>query len=173
MKGVILDCFEKLVEKKLDKEKWQEILRKAGMSKFSVFLAVQDYSDEDVLKLVQAACDVLGLSLQELADLFGDFWINDYGAKVYKVYFNKAKTAKDFILNTDHVHQLVTQTIPHATPPRFEYEWEDDNTLIITYKSKRALIEFVIGILKGVAKYYKEKLIITKISDNKVRIIFA
>jgi hypothetical protein len=40
------------------------------------------------------------------------------------------------------------------------------------YKSKRKLIDFMVGLIKGVGKFYKENLKVKKISDDKVEIIF-
>lgn len=40
------------------------------------------------------------------------------------------------------------------------------------YKSHRNLIDFMIGLIKGVGKYYHEELQITKLAANRVRIVF-
>jgi hypothetical protein len=72
----------------------------------------------------------------------------------------------------DKVHQMVTQNIANAHPPRFEYDWKDDQTLIMTYKSNRNLIDFLVGIIKGVGKYYKENLKVMKLGKDKVQIRF-
>ena len=72
----------------------------------------------------------------------------------------------------DYVHATVIKNVPNAQPPRFEYEWLDDKTLIMKYKSRRRLIDFMVGSIKGVGKYYKEDLRVTKLGNDKVKIIF-
>jgi hypothetical protein len=42
----------------------------------------------------------------------------------------------------------------------------------MTYQSSRGLIDFFIGIVKGVGTYYNEKLSIAKLPNNKVEIQF-
>ncbi len=42
----------------------------------------------------------------------------------------------------------------------------------MTYKSKRGLIDFLVGLIKGVGKYFKENLEVTKLGNNKVKIVF-
>ncbi len=77
--------------------------------------------DEIVLKIVQNLCKVANVSLEEVADLFGDYWANVYSQRIYKVFYDEARNAKDFILKLDRVHWLVTRNIPYASPPRFDY----------------------------------------------------
>ncbi len=72
----------------------------------------------------------------------------------------------------DEVHRKVTLNIQNANPPRFDYEWKDEKTLIMTYKSKRNLIEFFIGLIKGVGKYFNEELEVRKLGGNRVEIKF-
>ncbi len=72
----------------------------------------------------------------------------------------------------DRVHKGTTSTLPDAKPPRFEYEFKDEKTLIMKYKSHRNLIEFMVGLLKGVGKFYKEDLRINPLGRDKVEIIF-
>jgi hypothetical protein len=172
MKGVIVDCLRGLVENKFGKEKWKEALELAGFPPKFIPLSNQDIPDEDVLKLVNAVCKVLNITLTQAADAFGDYWVNEYAVRIYRIYY-KPKTAKEFLLNMDKVHQQVTKTMKNASPPRFDYEWKDDKTLIMTYKSKRGLIDFLVGLIKGVGKYYKENLRVMKLGSNKVQIKFG
>jgi hypothetical protein len=73
----------------------------------------------------------------------------------------------------DEVHVMMTATIPNAHPPRFEYQWEGESTLNVTYHSQRNLIDIYIGLVKGVGKFFKEQLIVTKLSQHHVRIKFS
>jgi hypothetical protein len=171
MKGVIPDCLTKLVVSKFGKDKWKQCLEDAKLPANSSFLATADIPDADVLKLVNSVCKVLNLSLDQAADAFGDFWVNEYAVKIYRPYF-KGKSARELLLNMDKVHQTVTQNIANAHPPRFEYDWKDDQTLIMTYKSNRNLIDFLVGVIKGVGKYYKENLKVMKLGKDKVQIRF-
>jgi hypothetical protein len=42
----------------------------------------------------------------------------------------------------------------------------------MTYNSRRGLIDIMIGLIKGVGKYYKENLKVTKLGPDKVEIKF-
>jgi len=92
--------------------------------------------------------------------------------KNYEIFFSGIKSSKDFFLNMDKVHHVTTATIPNAHPPRFDYSWENDKTLIMKYRPPRNLIDFMVGLIKGVGKHFKEDLAISRTADNSVRIVF-
>jgi hypothetical protein len=172
MKGVIVNCLKELVTEKFGKDKWEAALEKAGIEKNASFLATQDVDDGAVLKVVGATCGVLNISLQQAADAFGEHWVCSYAAKVYRPYYQGVTSAKDFLLKMDEVHRISTESIPNAKPPRFEYSWENDKTLIMKYKSHRGMVDFLIGLIKGVGKYFKENLKVSKLSEDKVKVVF-
>ncbi len=172
MKGVIVKCLEELAKEKFGLHKWEKVLAKAGINKNTVFLATSDIDDNCVIKLIKSLCEELNLSLPDIADLFGDYWVNIFAPKIYGIYYKDQKSAKEFLINMDSVHEETTRSMPNAHPPRFEYDWKDKNTMILSYKSKRGLIDLMIGLVKGVGKYYDEDLQINKISEDKLEIVF-
>jgi hypothetical protein len=173
MKGVIANCLKELVVNKFGKDKWEAALATAGLDKDTSFLPTHDVDDAGVLKVVGSVCKVLNISLPQAADAFGEYWVCTYAPRIYKAYYQKATSAKEFLLKMDHVHQLTTERIPNAQPPRFEYTWTDDKTLIMKYKSKRKLIDFMVGRVKGVGKHFKEDLQVSKLGDDSVKILFS
>ncbi len=172
MKGAIINCLQELVVNSFGKDKWETALEKAGFEKHTVFLTIQDIDDASVLKLVGAVCSVINISLPQAADAFGEYWMCTYAPKNYDVFFAGIKSAKDFLLKMDKVHHVTTATVPNAHPPRFDYSWENDKTLIMKYKSPRNLIDFMVGLIKGVGKRFNENLAISRIGENSVRIVF-
>ncbi len=172
MKGVIFKAIEELVQKKLGQETWDEVLKKAGFASRPFYTLVSDIEDEKVLSVIKAICEVSGLSFQEVADLFGEYWMTEFAPRVYRGYFLLTDNARDFLLKMDWVHSEATRRLKDAHPPRFDYEWENDNTLIMTYKSSRGLVDIMIGLIKGVGKKFSEELEVEKIGDNRVKIVF-
>jgi hypothetical protein len=67
----------------------------------------------------------------------------------------------------DKVHTQLTKMIPGAKPPRLIPEDVDDNTLIITYKSKRGLIDYFLGLIEGTGEFFNEK-IESEVLDREV-----
>ena len=172
MKGAIAQCLEDLVKTKFGKDKWEESLVNAGMNKSTFFMPVQNIEDKNVMELINSVCKTLNISQVQAADAFGDHWVNVYAPKLYSMYFKNASSAKELLLNMDHVHDRVTKNIKDATPPRFEYDWKNDKTLIMKYNSQRGLIVFLVGLIKGVGKHFNENLKVTQLGTDKVQVIF-
>lgn len=172
MKGSIICCLQEMVVAKSNTGTWKKIVSGAGMEEGRMFLPTDNVEDKEALALIESACKVLNLSLQEAADAFGRHWMTVYAPNIYKGYFIGSNSARAFLLKMDRVHQMVTRDIAGAHPPRFDYQWEDDKTLVMTYKSSRGLIDIMAGLIKGVGAHYHEELRVEKLSGSKVKVVF-
>ena len=172
MKGVIALCTKELIVKSFGEDKWKKILSDAGLETEPLILPISNVDDSIIMNIVKSGCKILNLTLEQFADAFGDYWINVYSQRMYKTFYSQSKNAKEFLLNMDNVHKLMTKNMEGATPPHFEYETPSDNVLIMKYFSKRGLIDFVVGLVKGVAKYYKEDVNVKKLDNQRVEITF-
>lgn len=172
MKGTIVKCVEELVGTKFGQSKWKECLKKAGLSEGKIYTTMDDVADAEVMQIVNSVPAVSGLSMDQVMDAFGDYWVTVYAPSIYKVYFDKAKNAREFLLNLDQVHTAMTKSIKSANPPHFKYEWKGDKHLIMHYNSGRGLVGLMPGLVRGVAKYYKETLKVHT-EGNAVHIQFA
>jgi len=173
MKGVIVNCLAELVVNKFGRDKWEASLEKAGLDPQLRVLSIQDVDDAAVLKVVESVCDVVGITSAQAADAFGDYWVNEFAPRIYQPYYTGMKTAKDFLLNMDRVHEAATRSIANARPPRFTYEWKDGRTLIMTYHSHRGLVDFLVGLVRGVGRHFNERLTVTRLGADKVQVVFA
>lgn len=173
MKAIIALALKGLIKDKFGDEKWEAVLKNAGIDNEPRLTPISDIDDKVVLDVIGSACKVLDISSVQAADAFGEYWMTEYAPQIFKHYFSAKKNAKEFLLKMDDVHVAVTNTTENARPPRFDYEWEDKNTLIMNYKSDRNLIDIFVGLIKGVGKYYNENLQVSKAGGNKVKVIFA
>jgi hypothetical protein len=162
-----------MVQKRYGRDKWEAILEGAGFPKFQLFTTTGDLPDQRITDLMASSCRVLGHHLQRVFDEFAEYWMCDFGPKVYIAFYDGKKNAKEFLLTMDNVHIVVTNAMANAAPPRFTCEWKNPKTLIMNYDSKRGLIDLMVSFIKGVGKYYKEDLKITKLGADKVEVVFA
>jgi len=173
MKGVILDCLAQMVEKKFGKDAWQNILSESRLDTKTEFSPGRDINDEKTMEIINNTCKVLDLTLEQTAEAFGVYWVNNYALRQYAIYLNRYRSAKDFIKGMDAIHDYTTKTFQNAHPPRFEIEDMDENRIRVTYKSSRNLIDFYIGLVKGVSVYYKTPIKIDKNSSTTVDLTFG
>ena len=173
MKGTIVICLEELVCTKFGQEPWQRALKEAGIKPPRMFMPFEDVDDSAVMKVVQAVCHTLNLSLIQAADAFGEYWVSTYSQKLYGQYYERYTTAREFLLALDSIHVVMTKTMENARPPRFVCEWKDENTLLMRYSSQRDLIDFAVGLVKGIGKFYHENLNVAKLGNDRIQVTFA
>ncbi len=172
MKGTILKCLQEMVESRFGKEEWQSILGGAGFKSAQLFSLSADIDEGKALALFASTAKVLEISAEKAADAFGDYWVNEYASRVYQTIYARHKSAREFLLAMDGVHVMVTESVANARPPRFDFEWQGEKTLLVTYKSKRGLIDLYIGLARGVGKRFDTPLEIQKLNARQVTITF-
>jgi hypothetical protein len=171
MKGTIVKCLEQLVHAKYGEDRWQAILVKSGMPPTTFFSIAEIIPDGDFVKLLEATVTVLEISMEQAMDAFGDFWSTTYAPTIYAAYFKKAKSARDLLLNLDHIHVVMTKAAG-ASPPRFRYEWRGEDHLVMHYDSPRGLVALMPGLIRGVGRYFQESLAVW-VKGNEVHVTFA
>jgi len=172
VKGVILACVKELVQTRFGADKWKEIHEKSEFKGSSSFLAGANVDDSKFFNLLKVCSEVLEVSFDQLLDAFAAHWVLEFAPKMYKTFYTKASSAKEFIKKLDYIHEIVTKTIPDSTPPRYDLEWPSPLKAVITYKSNRGLVGLAGKLLKQVGVYYKTKLNVTDDGKDKITVIF-
>jgi Haem-NO-binding len=171
MKGTIVRCMEELVTTKFGEGKWKESLKKAGIPEWRSFTTFCDVDETEVMRIMEGIAGAASLSMEQLMEAFGEYWCTVYGPNIYVAYFSDAKSARELLLNLDHIHEVMTKSVRFACPPRFRYEWKGDKLLIMHYESFRGLLALMPGLIRGVGKYYKENLTV-KLVGRAVHVQF-
>ena len=172
MKGVIVNCLEEFVSRRLGKKFWQNALEDAGLKPMTMFLVFDNIDEAVVMKLAASVMKQVNLSLPQLADLFGEYWVMEYSQKMYGQHYAKHTTAKSFLLDMDNLHIAMTKNMANARPPRFTFRWKDEHSLIMKYISSRNMIEFAVGRVKGIGKFYHETLEVRQLGADQIQVIF-
>lgn len=71
--------------------------------------------------IMKGIAGAASLSMEQLMEAFGEYWSTVYGPNIYGAYFSDAKSARELLLNLDHIHEVMTKSIKVARPPRFRY----------------------------------------------------
>lgn len=172
MKGTVAVCLKETIHKKGGARTWNEVLAGAGIAPDTIFTMAEDVPDESIVALMESSARVMGWTLQQTFDEFAEYWMLEYGPRVYVAFFDGKKSAREFLETMDNVHIVVTNTMPNARPPRFRYEYVGERTMIMHYSSHRGMIDVMTAFIRGVGKYYKEDLKITKLGSDRVQIDF-
>lgn len=172
MKASLIMCMEDLVLARSGRAAWETILTASGLPTTSIFLAVGDVDDEIVGKILGNTATVLGLTVGEVFDAFANQWVNVYGPRVYKPYYQGARSAREFFLRLDDMHARINKSIPNARTPRFTTAWKSKRTLVMVYQSDRGMIDLVVCMAKAIGGYFGEEIQVSKVSPTNIEIIF-
>ena len=175
MKGTIHYCLEETIIKYYGQDSWGKVMIALGHPEdYSFGTKIRDDIDEvESIELFVLCANTLSVELSTIFDQFGIHWCVDYSPKLYGVFYRGMKGTRDAIEKLDHVHDRVTQHIEGAYPPRFKYNWLNDDTLEVTYMSDRNLIDLFISLIKGLDVKFGEQTKIEKISESKLLLTFG
>lgn len=89
MKGKTVRCLEQMVKVRHGREKWAQILVKAGRPPVAYFAPGQTVPPAEMLKLVEACASVLGMSLGQAIDALDEYWSLHYAPLFNGVSFER------------------------------------------------------------------------------------
>ncbi|KAK3739118.1 hypothetical protein QZH41_010529, partial [Actinostola sp. cb2023] len=152
--GFIHCALADLVVSKFGEDVWRKIIAKAGVELGGgSYLIHKIYDDEETLSLIAAACEILGLELNPVLEVFGahflDYCIQSGYDRILRVL---GRNLHDFLCNLDALHDHLQSIYPGMEAPSFRCTETDDGTLLLHYYSKRPGLSYiVIGLVKAIA----------------------
>jgi len=163
MKGAIFKGIQLYITTQYGDEQWNAIKEESHCHE-PFFALGQSYPDELALQILGQASKITGETVEDLLLGIGRFWVVHIGKANYPSIFGLVGgNARQFLLNMNRAHELVTQSLADAQPPRFEYAEPGGGTLRIKYFSRRNLCTLLRGLILGVGDYFDEKLEVTEI----------
>ena len=155
MYGIVNKAIEDLVTENFGADKWEAVKEKSGVD-VDFFLSNEPYDDAITYQLAGAASDILGLSVGQVLNAFGEWWILKTGKEKYGGLMEAGgSNLREFLVNLPMFHNRIMLMYPRLTPPEFKVSDATENSIHVHYHSKReGLQEFVRGLLSGLAKMY-------------------
>lgn len=172
MKGVLINSFKDYYLEKKDEDSWKKLLNNIGLGNHTIILATTDFDDSKAMSLIEHMADELNMQKKLFLKELGEYFVTNTSQKLYKHFYRKYNSAKEFLLNLDNIHKQMTSTVKGAKPPKFSYSEKDDKTLLMTYNSHRDMVDYFIGAIQGVGKIYNERLLVNITSNNQAEIRF-
>lgn len=158
MKGVIFNLAEEVIVDTHGEDAWDALLDAAGVD--GAYTSLGNYPDDDLVRLVEAAPKVLGVSSDTFVARIGEGAL-PLLADRYPVFFEGHDATRAFLLTlNDVIHSEVRKLYPGADVPEFGFEETDSGELVMTYRSPRKLCALARGFIAGSAQYYGEVAVI-------------
>lgn len=155
--GVIFAEFKRYVVDMFGLHAWSPLLEDAGL-KGHIFLPDQVYPDENFQAILQATARKMDeQDTHELQESFGRH-VAPGLMQMYHAQINPAWGSLDLIENAETtIHRIVRLRDPNAAPPRLKCTRVSTDVVRIHYTSPRRLCGVAIGISRGVAEHYEDR----------------
>lgn len=174
MKGIVFTEFLDLVEKKFGLEMVDSIISGSQLESEGVYTAVGTYKFSEMQQLLKNLSENTGLSIDDLLLVYAEHFFS-----VLKIsYPGLLATYKDPIEMLasieNHIHVEVRKIYPDAELPTFVVEEKTKNSLIMIYKSSRAMHHFGLGLMNKTFEHFNETATITleKIKEDGTEVKF-
>lgn len=155
MHGIVFGELKQYVTARFGPSAWSELLEEARIGP-KLYLAIQEYPDEELGAILQAASIRTGLHTAEILQDFGDF-IGPHLVRMYRMYIQPEWRTLDVIEHTEErIHRMVRLQHRGARPPYLSTTRRNEHEIIIHYASERRLCSLAKGIAMGIARHYGE-----------------
>ncbi len=161
MNGHFFVGLENYVTTKYGINTWKSLLKESGIGpkNYQVF---QEYPDQEGDVLFSTASRMIGKPLYDFMENFG-YFIALYLIRMYMVLFEAEWKTLDLIEKCeDKIHRVIRLNDPDVKPPELKCARPGPDEVFITYKSSRKMCSFAKGLIKGIANYYDEQVLVTE-----------
>jgi hypothetical protein len=174
MKGIVFTEFLDLVEEKFGIEMVDEIILNSILESEGAYTSIGAYNFSEMIQLLNHLSNKTGISIDNLLFIYGEHFFS----VIEKSYPGLLAVYKDPIemLSSieSHIHVEVIKIYPDAELPTFVVEEKSKNTLIMKYKSSRAMHHFGLGLMNKTFEYFNTsaEIIVEKIKEDGTEVRF-
>lgn len=174
MKGTAVGIWIKTLGRLYGEEAIQEKMEIAGMDPNKAISPLDDIEDAKVYRLMDEVSRTFSVEKNKLWQIIGEDNIRGF-YETYSGFFRKNNMFQ-FLSSMNDVHQIVRKRISGSNPPVLDMEIHGSNEAHMIYRSKRGLHSYLMGLIEGTRKHFKEDVKIEEVSrsdgEMRVRLIF-
>lgn len=174
MKGVVFTEFLQLVEDKYGLEIVDNIIEKSQLPSKGVYTAVGTYNFSEMLTLLTHLSEHAKLSIDQLLQVYAEHFFCVL-ASSYPGLIQKYKDPIDMLASIEnHIHVEVLKIYPDAELPTFEILEKTNRSLIMIYRSSRAMYYFGLGLMNKTFEHFNSRaeIIMEKLKDDGTEVKF-
>lgn len=154
MKGIVFTEFLDLVEAKFGLEVVDEIIEKSNLPSDGIYTSIGTYEFSEMLSLLKHLSEHTKLSIDNLLLLYAEHFF-DVLTESYPQLIGSYSNPIEMLSSIEnHIHVEVKKIYPDAELPTFEVIEKTENSLIMVYKSTRAMPHFGLGLMNKTFEYF-------------------
>ncbi len=175
MKGIVFTEFLDLVEDTFGFEMVDTIINNSNLPSNGSYTAVGTYSFSEMLSLLSNLNKETGIAIDDLLLLYGEHFFSVV-EKSYTSFLTQFKEPIEMLSSIEnHIHVEVRKIYPDAELPTFTVIEKTSTTLVMIYKSSRAMSSFGNGLMNKTFEYFDTEatILVENIKENGTEVKFS
>jgi hypothetical protein len=175
MKGIVFTEFLDLVETTFGLEMVDTILNASELPSNGVYTAIGTYSFAEMVSLLTNLSEETGLAIDELLLVYGEHFFGVV-QKSYPSFLTQYSDPIEMLSSIEnHIHVEVRKIYPDAELPTFTIVEQTTDTLVMIYKSSRAMHAFGRGLMNKTFEHFNTKatILVEKLKENGTEVKFS
>lgn len=169
MKGTVVSTWMKTCRKMFNPGVVGRAMENAGLDSDRTFSPLEDVDDDVVRKIIDYIAREEGKASNELWKDIGYDNISTFTSD-YPGFF-RHESLYSFLKSMYDVHVIVVKRIPGSHPPILDLKPISQYEAIFTYRSKRNMFDYFLGLIHGASAHFNEKVEITEVSRTQGELV--
>ncbi len=174
MKGTVVSSWVESCRKLYGNEVVNNALKNFNLSNEHIFTPFEDVEDRVARGIVDHIGNQMGKTTKEIWNTMGEENIKTF-SKLYPGFF-RHDSAYQFLKSMNDVHVIVMKRFRGAKPPILDVAPISSHEILFTYRSKRGMVDYLIGLTYGAIKHFNEKadieIIYQKEEETQLKLTF-
>lgn len=154
MKGIVFTEFLDLVEDKFGLEMVDKIINQSQLESEGAYTSVGTYKFSEMLQLLQHLSKNTNIPIDDLLLVYAEHFFSVLESSYPGLIATYSDPIEMLASIENHIHVEVRKIYPDAELPTFEVLEKTDNSLIMIYKSSRAMHHFGLGLMNKTFEHF-------------------
>ena len=174
MKGIVFTEFLDLVEDRFGLEMVDKIITQSELESNGANTAIGTYEFSEMLQLLQNLSNNTGISSDDLLLVYAEHFFSVLESSYPDLIASYSDPIEMISSIENHIHVEVRKIYPDAELPTFEVLKKTENSLIMIYKSSRAMHHFGLGLMNKTFEHFDSTatIVLEKIKKDGTEVKF-
>lgn len=174
MKGIVFTEFLDLVETKFGLEMVDKIIEQSELDSNGAYTSVGTYKFSEMLQLLQHLSTNTGIDIDTLLVVYAEHFFSVIEESYPGLLATYSDPIEMLASIENHIHVEVRKIYPDAELPTFIIEEKTENSLIMIYKSSRAMHHFGLGLMNKTFEHFNSNatIVLEKIKEDGTEVKF-
>ncbi|MCL7754079.1 heme NO-binding domain-containing protein [Polaribacter sp. Z022] len=174
MKGIVFTEFLDLVEEKFGLEMVDKIISQSKLESEGIYTSIGTYSFSEMLQLLTNLSNNTGISTDDLLLVYAEHFFSVIETSYPGLLATYNDPIEMLASIENHIHVEVQKIYPDAELPTFIIEKQTENSLIMIYKSSRAMHHFGLGLMNKTFEHFNStaSIVLEKIKEDGTEVKF-